>query len=841
METINSTANTLITGTAGDDSIKNEKLILGTTVPFNVTIDASDGNDTISNDGNYVSIISGNGDDSIFNNDPAANGYGASLYENARGANVTIIAGSGADTVGNKGIGVIIDGGDGNDNIRNSKSGTTTTISGGAGDDEINNHASYVVIDGGTGNDSIRTYRYSNLDTTPVNVTISGGQGNDSISIGKPTRSSIVGEPDSGIATGMVVYNEGDGHDSVWGYGDTDSLQINSSVGWSSVVSGNNIVITVGDGSITLVDAATSSGVNINGVTYPIDTDNTDTDNNVTDNTDTDNNVTDNTVTDNTVTDNITPDTLPPAVGGAAYDIVFFVDVSGSMETYINRVNAIAQTFVDKLKERGITDYRLAVVDYETAFNVYFGADGSPFTQDVDTFKSWMAQAAEKSKSNLANENALYAINHVLNNFPFNPTANKEFIVLTDENFTDDGYPENFGGNIFDLAATEQFMAANDVQLDVIGRVDGSCDSAWTPVARNTGGNFYDINGNYTETFNEIVLNLDCVNVNLATVPDGQTGWFFVVPGNHVTDMKSVDAVFVNAADPNLVAAYTQLYGQPVGAVTADKVYSGDMSAYRQNITIPDMWNVTATSHADILNVAGTGFGVVIASGDGHDAVKLGDAATGIILTDHSLDDDGLEFARRQTLGTFTENVATDPVTMTNQVALTSPTMAVYLQNFSSPLQEEFDAKNEQFMAYGVTNGGTTNTVYDLLFGTEPTPEPPVDPVEPVIPPQPPIANDTLEGRIMFAQWGYGFTPTKDNPLYGATTAATTDTTSAITTETLATSADLAENFGSPTLDEISPANFAVTQDNFAAQSFTADFANMQAYKLSATGKAKFC
>ena len=349
----------------------------------------------------------------------------------------------------------------------------------------------------------------------------------------------------------------------------------------------------------------------------------------------------------------------------------------------------------------------------------------------------------------------------------------------------------------------------------------------WTPVARKTGGNFYDINGNYAETFNEIVLNLDCVNVNLATVPDGQTGWFLLVPGNHVTDMKSVDAVFVNAADPN-IETYAQVL-PVVGMVSADKVYSGDMSIYRQNITIPDGWNVTSTSHADILNVAGTGFGVVIASGDGHDAVKLGDAATGIILTDHSLDDDGLEFARRQTLGTFTENVATDPVTMTNQVALTSPTMAVYLQNFSSPLQEEFDAKNAQFMAYGVTNGGTTNTVYDLLFGTEPVPEP-----EPtIVPPQPPIVNDTLMGRIMFAQWGYGFTPTEDNPLFAAvsalaatdtTSTAATDTTSTDTTstDTLATSADLAFDFGSPTLDEISPANFAVTQDDFTAQNFNA-------------------
>lgn len=99
-----------------------------------------------------------------------------------------------------------------------------------------------------------------------------------------------------------------------------------------------------------------------------------------------------------------------------------------------------------------------------------------------------------------------------------------------------------------------------------------------------------------------------------------------------------------------------------------------------------------------------------------------------------------------------------------------------------------------------------------------------------------PITNGTLEGRIMFAQWGYGFTPPEGNPLYNPLTAATT-----ATTDLLATSADLVADFGSPTLDEIAPVNFAVMPDDFTALNFTAVFAVKQANKILAASKTNFC
>ena len=87
-----------------------------------------------------------------------------------------------------------------------------------------------------------------------------------------------------------------------------------------------------------------------------------------------------------------------------------------------------------------------------------------------------------------------------------------------------------------------------------------------------------------------------------------------------------------------------------------------------------------------------------------------------------------------------------------------------------------------------------------------------------------PIVGDG-NGRIMFAQWGYGFTPPEGNPLF--------------VDPTLATSADLAADFGSPTLDEISPANFAVTANETPDQNFNALNAKV-AEMILATSKSKF-
>ncbi len=221
----------VVNGTEGDDSLTN----------FNpqTTINALGGNDTISNAGSNVKIYGGSGNDSISNSGINSN-------------DVTIEAGAGDDTISNSGINSSIIGDEGNDYIQNS--GSNVTINGGNGNDTILHSSFYnsyynrisggnPVIFGGTGDDMI------NIGTSydgSYRATVFGGTGNDIITLSGNGSSN------------SIIYNAGDGNDTVLNFTANDTLQIvNSS--YSTTAGGNDIIVSVGDGSILLKDAASIS------------------------------------------------------------------------------------------------------------------------------------------------------------------------------------------------------------------------------------------------------------------------------------------------------------------------------------------------------------------------------------------------------------------------------------------------------------------------------------------------------------------------------------------------------------------------------------------------------
>ena len=248
----NRIASTLITATKLDDTIEN--------YASSVTINGAEGADSITNlyiekydangnfeevwgNGDYASINSGDGDDYISN----------------YGARATIRGGDGDDTIDNNGIirvddsvddsdvnvvavsdEFLIDGGSGNDDICNINSGAT--LLGGANDDYISNSGDNVSIDGGTGNDHITNYG--------DNLTITGGSGNDTIF---NTGYSTVGK------NMLIKYKSGDGDDVIYG-DETATLQIGNGTTdtYSKVTVDGNLIVTVGEGKITLVDMATT-------------------------------------------------------------------------------------------------------------------------------------------------------------------------------------------------------------------------------------------------------------------------------------------------------------------------------------------------------------------------------------------------------------------------------------------------------------------------------------------------------------------------------------------------------------------------------------------------------
>lgn len=101
------------------------------------------------------------------------------------------------------------------------------------------------LINGGDGNDMI--WVYEGFDNT-----VTGSTSND----------SIVSEAERTL----FKYNTGDGNDFIEGFNSTSILQIgDGSDTYSTHVSDSDIVVTVGEETITLVDAASLSAVNIVG------------------------------------------------------------------------------------------------------------------------------------------------------------------------------------------------------------------------------------------------------------------------------------------------------------------------------------------------------------------------------------------------------------------------------------------------------------------------------------------------------------------------------------------------------------------------------------------------
>jgi Ca2+-binding RTX toxin-like protein len=242
------------TSTSGNDviiSVENGKITLKDAKNKNLdisttTMDIDDRNDD-DDPNKEENIIRGTADDDTI--------------ENSRDA-VKIEALAGNDTVENTRKNVTISAGDGDDSIHNT--GSQVTIDGGNGDDTVINSGDSVSIIGGANDDSIINYGDS--------TTIKGGTGTDTIRLVHLVRSSEFS------CNTLIQYSLGDGNDTILDIASTDLIHITNG-SYSTQVSDNDLIIKVGEDSITLKDAAdrrlqikNASGeietVNPNGIVY---------------------------------------------------------------------------------------------------------------------------------------------------------------------------------------------------------------------------------------------------------------------------------------------------------------------------------------------------------------------------------------------------------------------------------------------------------------------------------------------------------------------------------------------------------------------------------------------
>lgn len=177
--------------------------------------------------------------------------------------------------------------------------------------------------------------------------------------------------------------------------------------------------------------------------------------------------------------------------GGAnSADIVFVLDVTGSMGDEINKVKNNIMEFTDSLTARGI-DYRLGLVTFlDVIENVY------EFTNNPTVFKYNVGQQTAHGGGDRP-ENSLDALFRATQ-YPFRDSAKRIFIWITDAD-----YHEKDSVTPRSRQEVIQELLLNDVVVHAIGAQEFQTNW-YNPIIEPTGGVYYNINGNFRDIMLDI-------------------------------------------------------------------------------------------------------------------------------------------------------------------------------------------------------------------------------------------------------------------------------------------------------------------------------------------------
>jgi von Willebrand factor type A domain len=166
-------------------------------------------------------------------------------------------------------------------------------------------------------------------------------------------------------------------------------------------------------------------------------------------------------------------------------DIVFVLDVTGSMGGEIDNVKNNLIEFADSLSARGI-DYRLGMVTFlDVIENIY------PFTKDVQYFKSLVDQQYAHGGDDEP-ENSLQGLLESTK-FPFRENCNRVVIWITDAT-----YHENDLFTPLTKDVVINALLSKGIVVHSIGPTNDK-SSYYDPIIIPTGGDFYDIYGNFRD------------------------------------------------------------------------------------------------------------------------------------------------------------------------------------------------------------------------------------------------------------------------------------------------------------------------------------------------------
>ena len=220
-------------------------------------------------------------------------------------------------------------------------------------------------------------------------------------------------------------------------------------------------------------------------------------------------------------------------------DIIFVLDVTGSMSDEIDGVVNNISEFADSLSAQGV-DFRLGMVTFlDVIENIY------DFTSDVQLFQQYLDDQYAHGGGDMP-ENSLEALMTACQ-FEFRPNAHRVFVWITDA-----AYHINNSYTQLTPQIVVNEMLSHSIVPHGIGGTGYQLDY-FNPILFPTGGEFYDINGN----FRDILLNISRLNstgvYRLSYLSNANPGDYFEdVVEIHYAGLGGMDTIAFNAPSKSL-------------------------------------------------------------------------------------------------------------------------------------------------------------------------------------------------------------------------------------------------------------------------------------------------
>jgi len=181
-------------------------------------------------------------------------------------------------------------------------------------------------------------------------------------------------------------------------------------------------------------------------------------------------------------------------------DFVFVIDVTGSMQSYINGVRNNISSFTSSLVRRGI-DYQLGLVLFSDVIEKSYQPTGS-----VVDFMQWLATVRASGGLD-EKENALEALAEA-SRLKYRPAANRVVVLITDAPFHQKG--EQGGNGITGLTTKTTIDLLNSKDVRVFGIVPEKLEE-YQKITQKTHGGIFELQQSFAtilDNFSNQLTNL---------------------------------------------------------------------------------------------------------------------------------------------------------------------------------------------------------------------------------------------------------------------------------------------------------------------------------------------